>query len=859
MTQDFDKNSSSARYSKLLHRLTTPDQLNKFIHSINTTSSQLAQELDQYIDTSSHVVESRKLELARTELSTSLNVSSDLVSLLSQAGDHAVEITAKVRILDIERERVKETLRYVIEVRELKALILSTYQAIDVRDFAKAAENLQKIGELRTINGQFINVVVPSTDVPEIPEVIVAKWVAQLTELFTKEFVKASESRDVENLTFFFRLFPLIGKASIGLDCYSKFICDIISSQSRLIISNQQSQTQQEKMGFFPLALTRLLEIISKMINQHSIIIAKYYGTQYMNDIIEKVSKETDSQAGLICDMFYETRCLDRVVQEVDSYRFQPITNQIIATNKQNSGNTPGGSNQGSQPNSSRPSMDTHQRPAGNANEDGDLSQINDLILELSNFCKYWGMYCKFIAVKWKEYQPQPQTQSQPQTQELKLPAPILNSKFSLKLQTKILPTFEHLIHFFIKKSFNQSFQLEEFPDLNPYLLAKRRVDTPPDSPPVSSIAEDLTLILTSVFKLSIETAQPMTLVKIVSVIKRSIKEDFLLIIVKRMKELYPRQGTNLTAINVSNLMANSTHSLGSHSGAVSGIIGGGGTGGGGGNLSRQSAMNSLFQRGASALTELTKTDDEEKLHYFTIYLNSLSLSLNYLQNLISLNSQLITVNFSFGSDSTKLNNLLTNSFKESMSEEFEMIINEHVTVLFNQCLKSKLQSLVNDLFSGSAQEDSKPFLISNSTAADSSHNSKDNLAQFLKQWTQIITPFTQVLHLQTYNVLLDLIITHIATLIERKIWTSLDQNINELGSIKLEREMSLLISELTKGKYYHLRERFVRVTQIIMIIGMDFDDGQTVDDQQEEIDAAFEWRLSPMERRKAKALRVDR
>lgn len=833
MTKDREQ-LESVRYSKLLQRLTTRDQLLKFVSSIETTHRQLEQELNQYIDTRSHILESRKLELARTELSTSLNTSSDLVSLLGEAGTHAMEITARVRVLDIERERVRETLEYVTDVKQLRNLILATHQAIEVRDYTVAAGNLNQIISKLRLEGQFIDAVVPSTDVPETPNVVVNRWVKELTEVFTREFIKASEARDVENLTFFFRLFPLLGKASVGLDCYSKFICDIISSQSRLIINNQQSQQQQDKMGFFPLALTRLLEIISKMINQHAPIITKYYGSQYMIDIIEKVEKETDSQAGLIADTFCDHRSIERTLKEIDNYKFQPITNQIIATSK-----TTAGSNSGSQPNSSRPSMDGGSQPRSSEDYGVAMAQINDLLLELSNFCKYWGMYCKFVAVKWNEY-----LHLEVKDEEgLRLPPPIVNSKFSVKLQSKITPALERFLEFFMKKSLNQSFTMEELPKLNPFILApvsKQQQAMSPESAPASSIAEDLTLILTSVFKLAIESAQPLTLSKTITMLKRLIKEDYLLVIVKRLKELYPRQGTALSPINVSTQPLLTTNS----------------------NLNKQSTMNSFFQRGASALTELTKGDDEERLHYFLLYLNTLSVSGGYFDKIVSFNCQLINAHFTFGTDAKKLNNNLIISFEENLKEEFSMVVRDHLNILFNQCFKAKLQSLVSDFFrhdssdtnsssiggAGSATADMKPYLISSFSDHDSSSSSSSlSISNFMRQWTAIITPYLKVLDSKNYDALLSLIISHISLLLEMKIW-SLDQNINELGAIKLEREISLMISELTKGRY-HLRENFIKVTQIIMILGLG--------DDEDELE--LNWVLTPMERSKARRLRVDR
>jgi hypothetical protein len=75
-----------------------------------------------------------------------------------------------------------------------------------------------------------------------------------------------------------------------------------------------------------------------------------------------------------------------------------------------------------------------------------------------------------------------------------------------------------------------------------------------------------------------------------------------------------------------------------------------------------------------------------------------------------------------------------------------------------------------------------------------------------------------------------------------------LEGQVNELGSIKLERDYSGIIGEITSSQY-NLRDKFLRVTQIVMILGFD--------DEDDEID--LNWVLTPSERLRARGLRVDR
>ncbi|CAM9010380.1 unnamed protein product [Wickerhamomyces anomalus] len=782
---DFKTQEESLRYEKLLNRITNSTQLEKFIKAIEKTESQLQEDLDNFIDSRTHFKEERKLELSKTELSTTLNNSSSLVDLLSNAGSLASRITARVRLLDAERSRVKETTDYVGNVRELKSLILAANSSLESHDWENAAKAIGKI-RLLPIEGEFINNVVPSTDVPDIPKVTVEKWIEDLSDLFTKEFNKAADSKDVEKLTKFFSLFPLIGKDHIGLDCYSKFICNIIASQSRMIITNQ---SQQDKFGFYPAALMKLLEIISSMINQHSHIIAKDYGISQMAGIIERVEREADSQAGLISDTFYDQRNIARIIDEVQSYKFPILTNYSNTANASRSSTPP------------RSSFDGKR-----VSEDGlSVVEIGDVTSEFSSFLNYWSLYCRFVAVKWNEYQNIKQD-------ELKLPKPILESKFGKKIQSKLLPSFEVLITFYIRRSLEQAFQIEEFPDLNPYIISKKNVA--PENAPVSSAIEDFILVLNTSLRQSIETGQPITVKNIITNIRKIMESDYLLTIYKRLREFQPRAGTVLAPTHGPNLTQNRhQHQQ---------------------QQSKGNTMGSIFSRGASALNNIA-SGDETRLHTFIILLNTVNLGSVYFDKIIKQNISLLAKNYPFGTDSSKLQTIIE-SLNETFTKKSNDTIDEYIGILFNQVFKNKLKILLTDCFKDSE------YLVS-------SYKEDETVVvqRFISQWNTLITPYHKTLDSSIFDKFMFTIVSTLSNLLERKIW-SLDNNVNELGSIKLERDFSGIIGEITRSRY-NLRDKFLRVTQIIMILGFD--------DEDDEVD--LNWVLTPSERQRARNLRVDR
>jgi hypothetical protein len=786
------KEPESAKYERLLGKITNVSQLHKFINLVETTEDQVRNDLDDFIDSRRHIQESKKLELERTELSTSLTDSSSLVQLLANSGLLASKITSRVRFLDAERSRVKETVEYVSKVKSLRRNVLTANSAVEIRDWESAAKAIHEIGQLPT-TGEFINSVVPSTDVPENPDVVLAKWIEGLTDVFKSEFDKAAESKDVENLTKFFQLFPLINKSSIGLDCYSKFICNIIASQSRSIITNQ---SQQDKIGFYPAALMKLLEIVSKMLNQHSHIIGKYYGLEHMTGIIERVERETDSQAGLIIDTFNDKRNLTRLIDDIKSYKF-PYLSNTLHQSVQSRSSTP--------PVQGRKSFE--QRPSYDGGIGISLIEIGDLTKEFSSLLRYWSLYCKFIAIKWDEYHKSPEESSK-QKKELEIPKPILESRFNEKILSKFLPIFEALMGFYIKRSLEESFQIEDIPNLDSFLASKKSVE--PENPPVSSIVEDFSLILSSSLSQAVETGQPTTVKNLVFELKTIVEHDYFSIIFKRLKDFYPRSGTVLslsttTAAQFQQQQQKQQHNLGS-----------------------------IFMRGANALNQIA-SGDETRLHTFIILLNSLQLSQNYFTKLINQNITKLPKNFSFGSDSERLETILTN-LNEGFNKKISDNLKENVNILFNQVLKNKLKILLTDCFKET------DYLLS-------SFDESENIVtqKFIYQWNQLMVSYYKVLDPKIYDLLIYTIVSTISNLLERKLW-SLEGQVNELGSIKLERDYSGIIGEITSSQY-NLRDKFLRVTQIVMILGFD--------DEDDEID--LNWVLTPSERLRARGLRVDR
>jgi len=63
--------------------------------------------------------------------------------------------------------------------------------------------------------------------------VILANSKAQLLDIISREFESAVQRQSEEDITRYFKLFPLLGEEQVGLDKYSKFVCAIVSGKAQ--------------------------------------------------------------------------------------------------------------------------------------------------------------------------------------------------------------------------------------------------------------------------------------------------------------------------------------------------------------------------------------------------------------------------------------------------------------------------------------------------------------------------------------------------------------------------------------------------------------------------------------------------
>ena len=84
----------------------------------------------------------------------------------------------------------------------------------------------------------------------------------------------------------------------------------------------------------------------------------------------------------------------------------------------------------------------------------------------------------------------------------------------------------------------------------------------------------------------------------------------------------------------------------------------------------------------------------------------------------------------------------------------------------------------------------------------------------------------------------------------------------NELGAIRLERDIAGIVASAVTGGKYELRDAFARCTQMTLIINMEDDEWEEISKlsgAQLERETGVQWKLDAEERKRARNIVKDR
>ncbi|KAI0114020.1 COG4 transport protein-domain-containing protein [Nemania sp. FL0031] len=710
-----------------------------------------------------------RLDLFRANLGSQVIATRTISNgMLSSAAETAGRLSNRVKELDLEKDRVQQTLKVVEQVAELKACVHGVVGSMGApQDWEAAAGYISRASKIPEpiIRGGFAASIVPSVEVPDAPWVTLENSKESLCGLFLREFEKAAKDGDGAKITRFFKLFPLIGRGDVGLDVYGKYVCQGVAGTARATLKEVPGGAGRQDGFFYANALTKLFEHIAQIVESHGSLVERHYGEGKMVRVIERLQMEADVQGGIILDSWSDDRNVNRRVTDVKSYPFSFLVQSYLPQQK-----TLGGT-----PRMSSPAIGGGTNPRSSEDEGVNMKEIDGLLNEISVMLGRWSLYTRFLAGKCKS----PET---PENTALAIPTLLSNSNLQRKVSAKLIEPYNFMSTFFFRRSVEKAFQLDESPAGLSLNLSK---PIEANAPFIISAVDDVMYIVSAVIQRSISTSQREVVSHVVTTSSRVLDSDFIKMMHQKMEdESYLRP-----------------------------VVQGG--------LPPEDKI--------VAFIVLINSLDVSNEYLARIITTRLGISSDQPNGASQPNP--LAAPFPFENDVALVTSSLNNLHSTFTSKTTELL-NSGLQVLFNQVVKQRLRTVMAEAFRDAdywrTEEELAEIALQNDEDED---ELLDRVPRRFEQgWDALMKPIARLMTPKTYNILLEITATHLAKQSLEKRILSYSGKTNAYGAIRMERDFNGIISTVSKGNY-SVRELFNRVTQILMIANMEDDEWEELVD----------------------------
>ncbi|KAI1916193.1 Golgi transport complex subunit 4 [Ophidiomyces ophidiicola] len=746
-----------------------------------------------------------RLDLLRAHIGSQASTTRTIShGMLSDTAAMAQRLSSAVERLDMEQSRVKATLEMVEQVAELKACVLGVAGSMGAsQDWEMAASYMNRASKVppEIVKSTFAADIVPTTEVPDPPAVTLENAAESLCGLFLREFDRAVKENDGAKITRFFKLFPLIDRSDVGLDVYGRYVCQGVASRARASLNAGTGGNESKEGFFYANVLTKLFEHIAQIVEGHGGLVERHYGTGKMARVVEKLQVEADVQGGIILETWSDERTIDRKLSDIKSYAFTFLVQSFLPNSRAGSiqrTNSPGIRDTASQRTSEDDSVD--------------MKEIDGILNEICLMLGRWSLYCRFLADKCRT----------DRSEDFLLPTFVVESPLAQKISERLTLPFNSMTTFFLRRSVEKAFQIEEAPQD----LSLNLQQPPKSNPPhITSAVDDIMYIVKKVLEQTLSTGQKTVAMNVVPTVARILGSDFMDMILRKMRdETYPKPVV--------------PGGLPPETAIVSFLI----------LINNLEIAVSYVQRIVENITEssdarsTTPGEPENRIHTLFPLKDDAEAVLKALQSLCS-----------------------------SFESKAQDLIGDGVQVVFNNVVKNRLRPILTEAF---RDIDYQPPNLDNGIANELNHEDVEyrefdgtthqSLArhQFASLWRKLLVPISRVLNGRSFDRLLGVTLASFARLLEKRIW-SYHGRVNDLGASRLESDITGIISEAIDvgvhdengnvGNRYRYRELFARCTQIVMVMNLE-------DEEWEELEKSggdVVDKLSPEERTRARVMTV--
>jgi hypothetical protein len=379
------------------------------------------------------------------------------------------------------------------------------------------------------------------------------------------------------------------------------------------------------------------------------------------------------------------------------------------------------------------------------------------------------------------------------------MPNFLATSNLQRKVTSHLIGPFNEMTTFFFRRSVEKAFQLDEAPSdltLNP---TKPLGSNPPF---ITSSVDDVMYIVNQVLQRSLATSQRAVVSSVVPTVSSILGSDFITMIQRKMRdESYPKP-----------------------------VVQGG-------------------------------LPPEDKVIAFLLLCNNLDVANDYIKRIVQqqLGSRLqdgaeaapspLRDLFPFGHDATFVENTMR-SMEKAFASKSGDLLNDGITVLFQKVLQPRIRPVLAEAFRDISYE---PSNDDDDLDEDEVEDADVVKSRFDRGWGVVIRPIKRILTPANFDRLLNMALNYLASALEKKI-RSYYGRVNELGAVRLERDVAGIIAAACHGGAYGLRDAFTKCTQMTLILNMEDDEFEEVADDASG-ESGIPWVLDAEERKRVRAI----
>ncbi|KAI8344397.1 COG4 transport protein-domain-containing protein [Chlamydoabsidia padenii] len=511
--------------------LTNLDDIRECLRLLDEEEARIDQSLDQSL---SHKLELQNtlgtLDIMRPQLGNLRNDSTRMMETIYNTAKLATNISDKVRQLDKEQARTKQAIAYVEDVQELKHCVSGIQNAMQQKEYDEAAGLLQRASLIdpAILKGSLAEFTVPTSDNPDHPAKTLADAKATLFNIFSQRFDDAVAQRNQTNITRYFKLFPLIGCQTEGLDKYSRFVCNIVKARC----------AEELKLGtdasplYFADSLTRLFENIATIIDQHQPLVESHYGRGKMLRVIQRLEEEADLQSDILLDQFLQVRKMDTKSLNIAMMRSNNTTNYRSTANGGLSPST-----------LASPKLTAKDRPASPSSPSAatnplvDPRQLDANLLELSLISQRASLFQGFLHERANE---EMEKLDDGKTDQVATPDGMKDRRFYgkngllassglAKRIKEVMNSFLVIDEYLLKRSMDKAMKMDNYDS----------------SSQTSSCVDDVFYILKKVVKRSLSTYQPDIVMTTIQTVLKSVDTGYSQVLQQRLVHAFAANDTS--------------------------------------------------------------------------------------------------------------------------------------------------------------------------------------------------------------------------------------------------------------------------------------------------------------------------